>query len=171
MDTVRNEERNRATNRVSLNDFHTLNFTDEDEFVSRLDARRIDVARKEEDKEADRASFFVRRGRTILEGQLMCCDEESLWGMSSRNNSASHLGHTSFEVRIDFRTKKAYLHGGIDIADCVGRKEWLRTGGEKEERIHVRQCVRAVREFQSWDHRPRYLRAIHWMVRADMKTP
>jgi hypothetical protein len=131
MKAARKEERNGATNRVSLNQFHTLNFTDEDEFVFSLDAGGIDVARKEEDKQADRGSFFARRGGTILEGQLMCCDEEALWGRSYRNNSASHLCHMSLEVGVHFGTKKTDLHSGIDISDCLGRKEWWRTGGKK----------------------------------------
>ena len=78
MKAARKEERNRATNRVSLNQFHALNFTDEDEFVSSLEAGGIDLAGKEEDKQADGGSFFARRGGTILEGELMCCDEEAL---------------------------------------------------------------------------------------------
>ena len=102
MDAPGNKVRNRTANSVGLNHFYAFNFADQDEFVARLDSCRIDLAREEEDKEADWPDFFIRRGRTIFKRQLVCRDKAALVRVAHGNYSATHLGHMSFEIRVDF---------------------------------------------------------------------
>lgn len=125
MNTACNEVRDRAANRVDLHNVNAFDFTDDDEFVSRLGARRIDIGGKEKRKEPDRPSFFIGRRCRIRERQLKCGKEKPLLRMGHRYDSAPHLRHASLQVGVNFGAKQAHLHGQIDIPDDTSRKEGL----------------------------------------------